>query len=101
MRPSVPGNIRAGARNVTMELIASSMPGPEGGVDRPVLDQTGLTGMFDFAIEFTPQAQARQASGANSHTDSAGPKYLQAIREQLGLRLRSARGSVDVLVIDH
>ena len=37
MPPSVPGRIRAGARNVTMEMIASSLPGTETGVDRPVL----------------------------------------------------------------
>lgn len=101
MPPSMPGRMRAGARNVTMELIASSLAGPEGGVDRPVLDRTGLTGMFDFAIEFTPQPEGRSTSAPNSRADSRGPKYLQALKEQLGLRLEPQMGAVDVLVVDY
>ena len=101
MPPSVPGRMRAGARNVTMELIASSMTGPEGGVDRPVLDRTGLTGMFDFAIEFTPTVNGRADSGSNSRADSTGPTLLQALKEQLGLKLEPQMGPMDVLVIDY
>jgi uncharacterized protein (TIGR03435 family) len=101
MPPSVPGPMRWGAQNVTMELIASSMTGTAGGVDRAVLDQTGLTGMFDFAIEFTPKSDARSASGSNSRADSTGLTFLQALKEQLGLKLEPQIGAFDVLVIDY
>lgn len=101
MPPSMPGRMRWGARNVTMELIASSMAGTAGGVDRAVLDRTGLTGMFDFAIEFTPQAEGRSASGSNSRADSTGPTFLQALKEQLGFKLEPQMASMDVFVIDY
>jgi len=101
MPPSVPGRMRVGARNVTMELIASSMAGTEIGVDRTVLDRTGLTGMFDVAIEFTPKVEGRSASGSNSAADSTGPTFLQALKEQLGLKLEPQMGAMDVLVVDY
>ncbi len=101
MPPSVPGRMRVGARNVTMELIASSMTGTELGVDRPVLDRTGLTGRFDVAIEFTPKVEGRSASGSNSRADSIGPMFLQALKEQLGLKLELQMGAMDVLAVDY
>jgi len=81
-----------------MELIATSM-GEGEGVDRPVLDKTGLTGMFDFAVEFTPQLNASSPPGANSHRDLTGPTFLDALREQLGLRLEPQTGPIDFLMI--
>jgi uncharacterized protein (TIGR03435 family) len=101
MPPSVTGRVRVGARDVTMELIASSMPGTEDEVDRPVLDRTGLTGMFDFAIEFTPKLDGRSDAGSNSRTDSTVPNFLQALKEQLGLKLEPQMGAMDVFVIDY
>jgi uncharacterized protein (TIGR03435 family) len=100
MAPSAPGRERAGARNVPMELIASSLTGGTSGLDRPVLDKTGLTGMFDFAIEFTPQFKPPLAPGANFRPDPTGPTFVEALREQLGLKLEPQTGPVDVLVVD-
>jgi len=101
MPPSVTGRVRVGARDVTMELIARSMPGTEDEVDRPVLDRTGLTGMFDFAVEFTPKLDGRSGTGPNSRTDSTVPNFLQALKEQLGLKLEPQMGAMDVFVIDY
>jgi uncharacterized protein (TIGR03435 family) len=101
MNPSAPGRFRAGARNVPMELIASSMTGGASGLDRPVLDRTGLTGKFDFAIEFSPQPDAPSALGANSRPDPTGPTFVEALKEQLGLKLEPQTGPVDVLVVDY
>ena len=100
MPPSAAGRSRAGARNVPMELIASSI-GVGEGVDRPVLDKTGLTGMFDFAIEFTPQLNASSPPGANAHRDLTGPTFFEALREQLGLKLEPQTGPFDFLVISY
>jgi uncharacterized protein (TIGR03435 family) len=100
MPPSVPGRVRTGARNVSMELIASSMGGGDG-VDRPVLDKTGLTGTFDFAIEFTPQLNGSSPPGVVSQRDLTGPTSIQAVKEQLGLRLEPQMGPMDVLVVDY
>jgi uncharacterized protein (TIGR03435 family) len=83
-----------------MELIAGSM-GEGQGVDRPVVDKTGLTGMFDFSIEFTPQLEPSSPPDANSHRDLTGPTFLEALREQLGLKLEPQTGSIDFLVISY
>ena len=63
---------------------------------RAVVDKTGLTGLFDFDLKFTPAL----APGAAIEPGDV-PEIFTAIREQLGLELRSERGAVDVLVIDH
>jgi uncharacterized protein (TIGR03435 family) len=100
MAPSAPGRVRAGARNVSMELIASSMGGGDG-VDRPVLDKTGLTGKFDFAIEFTQELNGSSPAGVVSQRDLTGPTSIEAIKEQLGLRLEPQIGPIQLLVVDY
>jgi uncharacterized protein (TIGR03435 family) len=102
MPPSSPGHIRAGGRNVSVEQIASTFSGPVTGVDRPVLDQTGLRGMFDFSMEFEPELNGPPRPGpAAQPDDSAGPTFLEALREQLGLRLESQTGPFDEIVVEH
>ena len=101
MPPSAPGRLRGGGRNVTMELIASSMTGGGSGVDRPVVDKTGLDGRFDVAIEFSPQYGAGLPATSNFPRDPSGPTFVEAIRDQLGLRLEPQMGEVDLLIIDY
>jgi uncharacterized protein (TIGR03435 family) len=68
------------------------------GVDRTVIDRTGLVGQFDFTIEWAiPLASV----GLQPSVDVTGPSLGTALREQLGLRLESTKAPVDVLVIDH
>ena len=63
------------------------------GVDRPVVDQTGLSGHYDFTLEWSnPLA---------GDADPAAPSIFTAMREQLGLRLEPRRAPLEVLVIDH
>ena len=58
---------------------------------RKVLDQTGLTGVYDFTLEFAPP----------DASDSTLPSLVTALQEQLGLKLEATKGPVDVVVIDH
>lgn len=74
---------------------------------KTVQDKTGLTGLYDFELTFDPEVFLRAASqlGINLPTpanlpSSDNPSLLTALREQLGLKLDSARGPVEVLVID-
>jgi uncharacterized protein (TIGR03435 family) len=65
-------------------------------VGRPVVDRTGLTGPYDFRLEFAPGF----ADATDSDTGNA-PGLFTALREQLGLTLRSEKAVVPVIVIDH
>jgi uncharacterized protein (TIGR03435 family) len=62
------------------------------GVDRPVIDQTGLEGRFGFTLMFSSFNTVPHVSD--------NPSIFTALREQLGLKLESARGPVELLVID-
>jgi uncharacterized protein (TIGR03435 family) len=89
----------AGSRNTTIERLAASLPS-FGTLDRPVVDQTGLSGMFDFTLEWVPESNSPVAPDPNPQPDLQGSTFLEALREQLGLKLESARAPVRTLVID-
>jgi len=74
---------------------------------RVVLDRTGLTGKYDFVLKWTPDdSQAPSGSMLNGQpaptaSDISGPVLFTAIQQQLGLKLESGKGPVEVIVIDH
>ena len=71
-------------------------------VARVVVDRTGLTGNWDFEFTFTPERIRQAPPGAPPpDIDPNGPSLFTAIQEQLGLKLESTKGPVNVLVIDH
>lgn len=90
----------AGSRNTTMELLARALQGI-GRLDRPVVDQTGLSGRFDFSIEFVPGTGAASAPDAGVEAEAPGSSFLEALRQQLGLRLEATKAPVPVIVVDH
>jgi uncharacterized protein (TIGR03435 family) len=103
--PGRPGNLQMGRGTIsgegtTMYFLAIMLSRQLG---RVVVDQTGLTGRYDFKLTWTPEDAAVSApqpidSGADV---AAGPSLFTAIQEQLGLKLESTKGPVDVVVIDH
>lgn len=77
-----------------------------GALDRSVIDKTGITGTFNFRIEFAPDEATpffRTAGDDPSAmpAEPAGPSIFTALQEQLGLKLERATGPIDYLVIDH
>jgi uncharacterized protein (TIGR03435 family) len=89
-----------GGRNVTMAFLANSFKGI-GHLDRPVIDQTGLSGTWDFVLEWAPDTNNPPPPGADPQPEPSGPPFLTALTEQLGLKLETQKGPVDVLVLDH
>jgi uncharacterized protein (TIGR03435 family) len=72
-------------------------------VDRPVVNQTGLSGRYDFSLVWTPDRALIAAPNPNALAGSgadAPPDLYSAIQQQLGLKLDAARVRVEVLVID-
>ncbi len=77
-------------------------------VDRPIVDKTGLTGNFDFLLQFTANQGALVASGGDPSSgatpplsETNAPYLLTAIQEQLGLKLESGKGPAEMIVIGH
>ena len=74
---------------------------------RPIVDKTGLTGKYDFTLRWAPdESQALPGGAPNGQTPVAAPDpngspLFTAISEQLGLKLESGKGPVEVIVIDH
>jgi len=61
-----------------------------------VVDRTGLAGSWDFDLRFVPRNRGVDASPA----DPDLPDFFTAVQEQLGVKLESTKGPVEVLVID-
>jgi uncharacterized protein (TIGR03435 family) len=96
------GRLQASSTNMAnLANFLSSM------LSRTVVDKTGIAGEFDFQLTFTPDTPAvpspdaagpRPAGGAAAA--DLGPDIFAAMQEQLGLKLESAKGPVEILVID-
>lgn len=94
MQPSVPRRYKFAGRNLTLGFIMDTF---SAGVNlgRPIVDRTGLTGTFDFSLEWAPDRPT-----AEPELD-AGPTFEQALRDQFGMQLQPQKGPVKILVIDH
>ncbi|PYS36834.1 MAG: hypothetical protein DMG14_23375 [Acidobacteria bacterium] len=80
---------------VPLSALVSMLQGQAG---RPVIDKTDLKGLFDFRLEFSPNALEVNAPELQQQ---ARPSLFSALQEQLGLKLEAAKGPGEVLVIDH
>lgn len=86
------------ARNATMSDLASLMQ--RAMLDRPVVDKTGLTGRYDFNLEWAPDETQFGGEIPAASVDAPNAPLFSAIQQQLGLKLEAARGPVEALVVD-
>jgi uncharacterized protein (TIGR03435 family) len=104
------GRARLQAMGQTMDQFINMLSNQ---VDRPVIDETGLKGKYDFSLSFAmemgmgrgmmglpPPPPGDGGPAATAPDGEAGPTLFTALQEQLGLRLEAKRGPVDILVID-
>jgi len=68
-------------------------------VSRPVKDETGLKGKYDFTLTFAPESAAGNAAAAQLDADL--PDIYAALQSQLGLKLEPNKGPVELIVVDH
>jgi bla regulator protein blaR1 len=96
-----PGNpMLLGARYVSTAMIADALSGLSN-MGRPIVDETGLTGRYDFTLQWTPEENSEVPGGASTTEEPAGPTFVNAVEEQLGMKLESTGAPVQILVIDH
>ena len=92
------GRGRIGGKAADTEMLARMLSGRVG---RVVINKTGLKGSYDFDLNWVPVPGERDDGAiAGKLADPEGPTLFTALQEQLGLRLQSARGPVETLVID-
>jgi uncharacterized protein (TIGR03435 family) len=84
------GAVRTSFKNMTIAGLVNTIANVLG---NPVRDETGLTGRYNFTLEWMPPA--RLAAG------DSGPSIEDAVREQLGLRLEVRKLATEVLVVEH
>ncbi|MEP6963410.1 MAG: TIGR03435 family protein, partial [Acidobacteriota bacterium] len=85
------------ARNATIAQFAAMMQ--RAVLDRPVVDKTGISGTYDFDLEWTPDDNQFGGQLPRS-VESTKPSLFTAVREQLGLRLEATKDQVQALIID-
>ena len=73
-------------------------------LDKPMVDQTGLAGRFDFTLQWAPDESQLSVFGIHTSppadSPNAQPGFFTAIQEQLGLRAEAVKAPADMLVID-
>lgn len=71
----------------------------------PIVDKTGLSGKFDFMLEFAPEPPGAlpppSVEVSPDIADQSGPNLITAVQQQLGLKLNPSKVPVDVLIVDH
>jgi bla regulator protein BlaR1 len=67
---------------------------------RPVQDHTGLQGFYNLKMEWTPEAAAAAPGSDERPVETSGPSLFTALQEQLGLKLESRKGPIEILIID-
>ncbi len=106
------GNGRIEAHGSSMDSLTHAISPMVG---RTILDKTGLTGSYDYTLTWTPDMMGPGPGGpppgagpggpggppGETAPDPNGPTLFTALQEELGLKLESQKGPVDVIVIDH
>jgi uncharacterized protein (TIGR03435 family) len=98
--PRKPGNIRYAARNVDFSRISTDVPALGTGLERQILDQTGLSGQYDFNLEWTSPVPHAPSSSDPSVPDANVAAFTRALDQQLGLKLVPRQAPMQVLVLD-
>jgi uncharacterized protein (TIGR03435 family) len=88
---------RIDAQKATMDHFADVLSRQ---MDLPVVNRTELKGVFNLKLEWTPESLKPASPGADRGA-AEEPSIFTAIQEQLGLRLRSQKTPVDMLIVDH
>ena len=97
-----PGVLSLVGRNTGLDGVANGLQSNI--LDKPVVNQTGLTGRYDFTLRFTPDptqvANFGPLAPGNAADVDAPPDIFTAFQQQLGLKLQSTKAVVDVMVIE-
>jgi uncharacterized protein (TIGR03435 family) len=93
--------------DVALDSLTDMLAAQAEAEDRPVVNETNLSGKYDWSLHWTPEDRTSVFKGGdrtaqpNVDTDTGGPPLFTALQQQLGLRLQSEKDTVETIVIDH
>jgi len=93
-----PGKIEVPAKSVTMDDFVAMLQ--RATLDRPTVNKTGLTGKYDFTLDWAPDETQYGGDIPKAPDDAPLPPLFTAVTEQLGLKLTATRGLVSAMVVD-
>jgi uncharacterized protein (TIGR03435 family) len=94
-------SVKLASRNTTLTLFAKALPS-YGHLDRPVVDRTGIAEKVDISLEWTATVgEGSPSLRIEGQSNGQETTFLEALKEQLGLKLESTKAPSDTLVIDH
>jgi uncharacterized protein (TIGR03435 family) len=92
---------KAIAQGYSMKNLADFLSQPMAGLGRPVIDKTGLTGTYNFILDWTPpHPGVRFGAESDSASPEEAPSIFTALGD-IGLKLQPSTGPIDTVVIDH
>jgi uncharacterized protein (TIGR03435 family) len=89
------------AQGISTKALADFLSRPTSGLGRPVIDQTGLTAVYDFTLNWVPNWNAILPGTARSAPSPEEADSLFEALQQIGLKLQPATAPVSIVVIDH
>ena len=93
-----PDHIEIPARNISMDDFVAMLQ--RATLDKPTVNQTGLTGKYDFDLKFAQDESQYGGQLPKAPDDAQSPPLFTAVQEQLGLKLVATRGMVSAMVVD-
>lgn len=93
-----PGKIEVPAKSVTMDDFVAMLQ--RATLDRPTVNKTGLTGKFDFTLDWAPDESQYGGEVGKAPDEAPMPPLFTAVQEQLGLKLTPTRGMVNAMIVD-
>jgi uncharacterized protein (TIGR03435 family) len=93
-----PDHIEIPARNISMDDFVAMLQ--RATLDKPTVNQTGLTGKYDFDLKFAQDESQYGGDVPKAPDDAQSPPLFTAVQEQLGLKLVATRGMVSAMVVD-
>jgi uncharacterized protein (TIGR03435 family) len=93
-----PGKIEVPAKSVTMDDFVAMLQ--RATLDRPTVNKTGLTGVYDFTLDWAQDETQYGGEVPKAPDDAPVPPLFTAVQEQLGLKLQATRGMVNAMVVD-
>ena len=93
-----PGKIEVPAKSVTMDDFVAMLQ--RATLDRPTVNKTGLTGVYDFTLDWAQDETQYGGEVPKAPEDGPVPPLFTAVQEQLGLKLQATHGMVNAMVVD-